>query len=218
VFAAASLTGVFEGLAARFEAEHPGASVLFSFGGSSGLAAQLTAGAPADVFAAASDEAMQVVGDTGLLSGTPVVIARNRLEIAVPPGNPAAVTGLADLTRPELTIALCDEAVPCGAVASRIFDAAGLQAAPDTLEQDVKAVLTKVELGEVDAGLVYRTDVIAAGTKVEGIEFPEGEGEPTDYPIAVLERAAHPELARAFARFVAEDGRSALEEAGFAAP
>ncbi|WP_210506322.1 molybdate ABC transporter substrate-binding protein [Naasia sp. SYSU D00057] len=218
VFAAASLTDVLEELADRFEAERPGVSVVLSFGGSSGLAAQLTQGAPADVFAAASEDTMAVVADAGLLAGESVVVARNVLEIAVPPGNPAGVTGLADLARPELAIALCDESVPCGAVASRVLAAAGVQAVPDTLEQDVRAVLTKVELGEVDAGLVYRTDVLAAGGRAQGVPFPEAEEEPTDYPIAVLDRAADPELARAFARYVAEDGRSAFEEAGFAAP
>jgi molybdate transport system substrate-binding protein len=216
VVAAASLTEVFGRIAEDFEEAHPGASVELSFGGSSGLAAQLVEGAPADVFAAASPETIATVADAGLVQGDPVVFARNRLEIAVPPGNPGGVEGLASLAQPELTVALCDVAVPCGAVAERVFAAAGLTPAPDTLEQDVKSVLTKVELGEVDAGLVYRTDVLAAGDRVEGIPFAEAEGALTDYPIAAL-TSAGPE-AEEFVRWVTEKGGPALEEAGFVLP
>ncbi|WP_210480792.1 molybdate ABC transporter substrate-binding protein [Naasia sp. SYSU D00948] len=218
VFAAASLTDVFGRIAGEFEDAHPGVEVELNFGGSSGLSAQLVEGAPADVFAAASEDTMAIVADAGLLAAPPVVFARNRLEIAVPPGNPAGVTGLADLARPELTVALCDAGVPCGAAAAEVFDALGVAAAADTLEQDVKAVLTKVRLGEVDAGLVYRTDVLAAGDEVEGIPFPEAEAAVTAYPIAVVADAATPESAEAFVRWVIDDSGALLEEAGFAAP
>lgn len=218
VFAAASLADAFGDITAGFEAEHPGIHVVVQAGGSSGLAAQLVEGAPADVFAAASDATMKTVADAGLLVGEPAIFATNTLEIAVPPGNPGGVAGLADLANPDLTVALCDTAVPCGAAAAKAFAAAGITPAPDTLEQDVTAVLTKVELGEVQAGLVYKTDVQAAGAKVEGVEFPEAATAPTSYPIAVLAGSAHPDVAHAFAEYVRGEGRSVLTEAGFGTP
>lgn len=219
VFAAASLTGAFEQVSRDFEAADPGVTVVVNAGGSSGLAAQLVQGATADVFASASPATMATVVKAGLVDGAPVVFARNRLEIAVPRGNPARISGLADLARPELRIALCDAAVPCGAAAASAFAAAALTAAPDTLEQDVKAVLTKVELGEVDAGLVYRTDVLAAAGRVEGIPFAEADATVTDYPIAVLAGSRHRDAARRFAEYVAGGAaRRTLEEAGFGAP
>lgn len=217
VFAAASLTETFTELGARFEQANPDTTVTFNFGGSSALAGQIADGAPADVFASASTANMDQVA--GAVSGAPAVFVRNRLEIAVPAGNPAGVTGLADLGDEELTIALCAEQVPCGAAARRALDAAGVTAAPDTLERDVRAVLTKVRLGEVDAALVYRTDVLAAGDEVEGIEFPESSRAVNDYPIATLAQAPNPAGARAFVDFVRSGtGRSVLADAGFDLP
>lgn len=217
VFAAASLTGTFTELGHAFEAAHPGTTVRFSFAGSSSLAQQILAGAPVDVFAAASTATMSLVTDAASTGrATPAVFARNRLEIAVPAGNPGHVTGLADLARPELRVALCAPQVPCGAAADAVFAAAGLTPAPDTLEQDVKAVLTKVELGEVDAGLVYRTDVIAGGDAVQGIEFPQSAAAVTEDPIVVLPDAPHPEAAQAFVDLVrSPHGRAVLSAAGF---
>ena len=219
VLAAASLTEAFTALGARFEAEHPGSSVQFSFAASSELAAQVVDGAPADVFAAASPETMRLAVDAGAVRGTPQVFARNRLEIAVPAGNPAGVTGLADLGRPELKVALCAPEVPCGAAAAAVFAAAGVTPAPDTLEADVKATLTKVTLGEVDAALVYRTDVRAAGRDVRGIDVPEAGRAVNDYPLAVLSDAPNPLAARAFADLVRSTaGGSVLADAGFDVP
>jgi molybdate transport system substrate-binding protein len=218
VFAAASLADAFTTIVERFEAAHPGVRVVVQTGGSSGLAAQLVEGAPADAFAAASDATMKTVADAGLLDGDATVFGTNTLEIAVPPGNPGGVAGLVDLVRPELTVALCDTAVPCGAAAAKAFAAAGVTPSPDTLEQDVIAVLTKVELGEVQAGLVYRTDVLAAGDRVEGIPFPEAAEAPTNYPIGVLAESAHRSAARSFTDYVLGEGRSVLAEAGFGAP
>src|SRR5690606_38093137 len=151
------LTGTFTELGKEFEAEHPGTRVRFSFGGSATLAQQIVQGAPADVFAAASPATMKTVTDASL-ANTPATFARNRLQIAVPAGNPAGVGELKDLAGPEVKVALCAEQVPCGAAAAKALDAAGVQVRPFTLEQDVRATLTKVELGEVDAALVYRTD------------------------------------------------------------
>lgn len=214
VFAAASLTESFDAIATRFEAEHPGVDVVVNYGGSSALATQIVEGAPADVFAAASGTTMEAVGD---LAVDPAVFATNTLQIAVPVGNPGGVTGLADLARPDLAVALCAVEVPCGAAAKTALDDAGVAASVDTFEQDVKAVLTKVELGEVDAGLVYVTDVTAAGDHVEGITLPDAPA--TAYPIAALRDSANPDAATAFVEYV-QSGRAQgiLAAAGFGAP
>jgi molybdate transport system substrate-binding protein len=215
VFAAASLTETFTKLGKGFEAANPGLKVTFNFGGSSALAQQINSGAPADVFASASPANMQQVTD----AVSPKTFARNRLEIAVSKGNPGKVAGLADFGKADLKIALCAEQVPCGAAAKKVFEAAGITAAPDTLEQDVKAVLTKVRLGEVDAALVYRTDVKAAGGQVEGIEFPESDKAVNDYPVAALAKAPNAAVAKAFVEYVLSDkGRGVLVEAGFDSP
>lgn len=216
VFAAASLTETFTQLGKEFETAHPGTTVTFSFAGSSTLAQQIVTGAPVDVFAAASPATMTQVTDAKLAAGDPVVFVRNRLEIAVPADNPGKVTGLRDLTRPELRIALCAEKVPCGAAAGKAFAAAGLTPSADTLEQDVKAALTKVTLGEVDAALVYRTDVIAAGDAVKGIDFPEADKAVNDYPITTVTDALNPTAAQAFVDFVlSARGQEVLTAAGF---
>ncbi len=217
VFAAASLTESFDRLALDFRAAHPGVQVTLNYGGSAALAQQIVAGAPADVFAAASPATMQTVADAGD-AGAARVFARNSLELAVPPGNPGRVTGLADLADPSLKVALCAPEVPCGAAAAKAFAAAAVVPAPDTLEQDVKAVLTKVELGEVDAGLVYRTDVRAAGAEVQGIELPAAAATVNDYPVAVLTAAPNRLAAEAFvALLLSQAGQQVLSDAGFAA-
>ncbi|MGS2642538.1 molybdate ABC transporter substrate-binding protein [Streptosporangium sp. LJ11] len=218
VLAAASLTGTFTELGKAFEAAHPGTTVRFGFGSSATLAQQIVQGAPADVFAAASPATMKTVTDVSMATG-PAVFARNTLQIAVPAGNPAEVDDLADLADPKVKVALCAEQVPCGGAAVRALDAAGLKVTPVTLEQDVKATLTKVELGEVDAALVYRTDVIASGGKVRGIDFPEAEKAINDYPIAVLSGAPAPEAARRFVDLVlSRQGAEVLAKAGFQTP
>ena len=219
VLAAASLTDVFTDLGERLEADHPDLEVRFTFAGSSALATQITQGAPADVFAAANPDQMAVVTDAGLADGEPEVFAANELEIAVPAGNPGGVAGLADFAREDLTIALCAREVPCGAAAEEVLDAAGVTAAPDTLEEDVRAALTKVELGEVDAALVYATDVAAAGADVEGIAVPAAEDAVTEYPVCVLADAPNAAAARAFVDLVRSAvGRAALADAGFRLP
>lgn len=219
VFAAASLTESFTQLGKDFEELNPEAKVTFNFAGSSALATQINQGAPADVFASAAPKNMTDVTDTGAITDSPVTFVTNTLEIAVPAGNPGKVTGLADFAKPDLKIALCAEQVPCGAAAKKVFEAAGITAAPDTLEQDVKAVLSKVSLGEVDAALVYKTDVKAAGDKVEGIEFPESDKAVNEYPIAVCAKAPNAAGAKAFVEFVLSDkGKAVLTEAGFGTP
>ncbi|GAB3435547.1 molybdate ABC transporter substrate-binding protein [Actinophytocola sediminis] len=219
VFAAASLTESFTQLGEDFEAANPGVTVTFNFAGSSALAKQLNEGAPADVFASAAPRNMTEVTDTGAITDDPVTFVTNTLEIAVPAGNPANITGLADFGKAELKIGLCAEQVPCGAASAKVLEAAGVTAAPDTLEQDVKAVLTKVSLGEVDAALVYRTDVEAAGDEVDGIEFPESGEAVNEYPIAACAEAPNADGARAFIDYVlSAEGRAVLTEAGFGAP
>ncbi|MFG3619185.1 molybdate ABC transporter substrate-binding protein [Nocardia sp. NPDC047654] len=219
VFAAASLTETFGELGKQFEAAHPGVEVVFSFGASSALAEQIGQGAPADVFASAAPKNMQQVRDKGSVTATPVTFVRNRLEIAVPKGNPGHITGLADFGRPEPKLALCAQQVPCGAAAETVFRTAGITPQPDTREQDVRAVSTKVILGEVDAALVYRTDVEAAGDKVEGIDFPESAEAINDYPIAPLAHAPNAATAAAFVEFVtSERAESVFAAAGFDTP
>ncbi|WP_438853760.1 molybdate ABC transporter substrate-binding protein [Agromyces sp. M3QZ16-3] len=218
IFAAASLTEAFEELAAGFEARHPEVEVALNLGGSAALAEQVVAGAPADVFAAAAESPMRVVVDAGLADAV-TVFATNTLELVVPAGNPAGVTGLDDLARPELRIALCDPSVPCGSAAATLLAEEGIDAAPDTLESDVKAVLTKVALDEVDAGLVYRTDVRSAGDAVEGIAVPAAASVVNRYPITALADAPHPTAAIAFTAFVTgPEGREVLGRLGFGAP
>jgi molybdate transport system substrate-binding protein len=181
--------------------------------------AELIQGAPADVFASADERQMTVVTDAGLQAAAPAVVAENVLEIAVPAGNPGKVTGLADFGDADLTLAVCAAAVPCGAAAAAVFADAGITARPDTEEEDVKAALTKVQLGEVDAALVYATDVQAAGSDVEGIAFPEAEREVNAYPVCVLAAAPNPAAAAAFVDLVeSAPGQQALADAGFRAP
>jgi molybdate transport system substrate-binding protein len=218
VFAAASLTDVFGTFESRFEELHPGVDVVMSFAGSSSLAEQIRQGAPADVFASADLATMTTVEDDGAVAvSTP--FASNTLELVVPAGNPAGVTGLADLARSDLAIALCAVEVPCGAATARLLDATGIEAVPDTLEQDVTSVLTKVRLGEADAGLVYRTDVAAAGDAVDGIAVDGADDVVNVYPVAALADAPNPDAADAFVEFVLSDeARAILDGAGFGAP
>lgn len=218
VFAAASLKESFTRLGNEFHAAHPGVSVVFSFGPSNGLALQITQGAPADVFAAASPDTMQTVVSAGDASA-PKTFATNVLEVATPPDDPAAVTSMADLARPGVKVAVCQAQVPCGAATAQLFAKNGLTVHPVTYEVDVKAVLTKVQLGEVDAGLVYQTDVHAAGSKVHGIPIPAGDNVSTTYPIAALRTSPDKAAAEAFVAYVLSPaGAAALAAAGFATP
>ncbi|WP_432058629.1 molybdate ABC transporter substrate-binding protein [Streptomyces sp. bgisy022] len=219
VFAAASLEESFTVLGERFEKAHPGTKVTFNFGGSDSLAAGITNGAPADVFAAASTKTMGIVTRHGDADGTPAPFARNRLTIATLPGNPRGIGSLSDLTRPGLKVVLCDRSVPCGAAARTALTAAAVDLTPVSYEQDVKSALTKVELKEADAAVVYRTDVRAAGDRVDGVDFPESAEAVNDYPATVLKNAPNPTAARAFLALVrSAEGQRVLNGAGFLAP
>jgi molybdate transport system substrate-binding protein len=216
VLAAASLTESFTRIGKDFESANPGTAVTFSFGGSAGLATQITAGAPADVFAAASPATMKTVTDAGDAAGQPVVFVKNQLVIAVPKGNPQRLTSLAALARPGVKVAICAEQVPCGSAATKALAAAGVRLTPVTLEQDVKAALSKVTLGEVDAALVYRTDAIAKKADVDGVEFPESARAINDYPIVALKDT---ELAHRFVSYVQSGpAQRVLAGAGFQSP
>ncbi len=218
VLAAASLTGSFTNLAKTFEAAHPGTKVNFSFGASSGLATQITAGSPADVFASASAKTMDTVV-TAKAANPPTMFAKNVMEIAVPPDNPAKITGVADLAKRGVKVALCAAEVPCGVGAHAVFTNAKVTVKPVTEEVDVKATLTKVQLGEVDAGVVYVTDVLAAGDKVKGIEIPADVNASTSYPISTLTASKNTALAQAWVDYVlSADGAQALTAAGFEKP
>jgi molybdate transport system substrate-binding protein len=219
VFAAASLTEAFEKLAPGFEHDNANVKVRYNFGGSSALAQQINQGAPADVFAAASPATMKTVIDAGNGDAVASTFVRNQLVIAVPPKNPKAIKGLADLARPGLKVALCAEQVPCGAAAKAVLAAAGVGLTPVTLEQDVKAALAKVRLGEADAALVYRTDVRSASSDVEGVEFPESGKAINDYPIVVVKNAPNKVAAQAFVAYVTTgQGRAVLAALGFQLP
>jgi molybdate transport system substrate-binding protein len=219
VFAAASLKESFTTLGKEFEAAHPGTKVTFNFGGSDTLAASITSGAPADIFAAASPKTMKTVTDAGDASGTPDTFVRNQLEIATLPGNPKKISTLKDLTKGGLKVALCAKTVPCGAAAQTALTASGLKLTPVSYEQDVKSALTKVELKEVDAAVVYKTDVKAAGGKVDGVDFPESAKAINDYPVVQLKNAPNAAAAKAFIALVeSAEGKKVLSQAGFLNP
>ena len=219
VFAAASLSSAFDELATQFAQLHPGLEVApISYDGSSVLATQLLGGAAIDVFASADEKNMAKVTDAGLASGA-TAFATNTLEIAVAPGNPEKISSLQSLTAPGLTVVLCAAEVPCGSAAQKLLSTAGVAVTPASEEQNVTAVLTKVRSGEADAGLVYRTDVTAAGDAVTGVEIDGADAATNVYPIVALAGAPNPEAARAFVAFVlSADGQKVLKSFGFGAP
>jgi molybdate transport system substrate-binding protein len=218
VFAAASLTGTFTQLGQQFQSAHPGDTVKFSFGPSSGLATQITSGAPADVFASAAPANMQDVVSAGDASN-PQNFAKNTMEVAVPPNNPAKVSSVNDLAKKSVKVALCQPQVPCGVVAAEVFKNVGITVKPVTLQPDVKSVLTQVETGNVDAGMVYVTDVMAAGSKVKGVTIPANDNASTLYPIATITSSKEKSIADAFVAYVLSPaGQSVLTAAGFEKP
>lgn len=216
VFAAASLQESFTDLKKDFERKHPDVEVKLNFAGSSQLVRQIKRGAPADVFASADEAQMHKAVDADAMAGKPVTFVRNKLQIAVPDGNPADIEGLAAFGEKKPRIAVCAEQVPCGAAARKALDAADVDLRADTLEQDVKAVLTKVRLGEADAGLVYRTDVASAGDKVEGIDFDEADKAINNYGIGTTADAPNSAAGRAFVKFVrSSKAQDTLADYGF---
>lgn len=219
VFAAASLKNTFTTLGQQFEAAHAGTKVTLNFGGSADLVTQLQQGAPADVFASADTKNMDKATAAHLVSGAPVTFASNTLEIAVPPANPAKITTFSDLAKPGVKLVVCAPEVPCGSAAQKIETATKTTLKPVSEENAVTDVLSKVQTGEADAGLVYVTDVKGAAGKVKGVTFPESKDAVNTYPIASLTASKNPDLAKQFADLVTgPDGQQVLAAAGFAKP
>ncbi len=218
VSAAASLTDAFMAIAAGFEQQHPAVDVVLNFGGSAALREQILEGASIDVFASAGTPVMDQLVAAGVTASPPVVFARNAMTIAVPLGNPADVTGLEDLADPERFVGLCAAGVPCGDFARQILSAAGVVASVDTEEGDVRALVAKIAAGELDAGIVYRSDIVAQ-PEVAEVPIPDVGNVAVDYPIAVLAGAAQPEAAAAFVTFVTSAaGAAILDDYGFTPP
>jgi molybdate transport system substrate-binding protein len=219
VFAAASLKKSFTDIGEQFKTENPGASVEFSFAGSSDLVTQLTQGAEADVFASADAKNMDKAAQAGLLAGNPVNFASNTLTIAVAPGNPKKIASFKDLTQQGLNVVVCAPQVPCGSATQKVEQATGVKLNPVSEESSVTDVLNKVTTGQADAGLVYVTDALGVGDKVATMPFPEAAGAVNTYPIAVLKGSKNPALAHKFVDLVTgEAGQKVLNAAGFAKP
>ena len=219
IFAAASLSGAFDELAAAFEQAHPGVDVRpISYDGSSVLATQIIEGAAVDVFASADEKNMAKVREKHLIVDVDT-FATNVMEIAVAPGNPKGVQDLGDLADPDLTVVMCAPEVPCGNASHTLLDAARVDLTPASEEQNVTSVLTKVTSGEADAGLVYRTDVMAADGRAEGVLIDNADAATNVYPIGVHVDTRNLRLSAAFVDFVlSPDGQAVLADFGFGAP
>ena len=214
VFAASSLKTAFDRIGSRLQSSSHNIPT-FSYAGTQTLTSQLTQGAPVDVFASADTAHMTVVQDAGLLSGQPAIFAHNKLEIAVAKGNPKGIHSLADLARPGLVIVLADPSVPAGKYAAQALAKAGVVVRPASLEQQVTGVMSKVALGEADAGIVYVSDVVTSG-QVAGVAIPDAQNVIADYPIALLKGAQNQAGANAFISLVlSADGQAILKAAGF---
>jgi molybdate transport system substrate-binding protein len=219
VYAAASLKTTFTTLASDFEAAHPGTTVQLTFAGSADLVTQITNGAPADVFASADEKNMSKLTDAKIVTATPVDFATNVLEIAVPPTNPASIATFADLATTGVATVVCAPEVPCGAATVAIETATGVTLKPVSEETSVTDVLGKVTSGEADAGLVYVTDVKAAGSSVVGVPFDESSQAVNTYPIAPIAASKNAALAASFSAYVSSaPGLAVLAAAGFGKP
>ena len=217
VFAAASLTDAFEMIATVFEEEHPDVDIVFNFAASSELVAAIVDdGAPADVFASADQNNMDKLVDAERNDGEPATFATNSLEIIVESGNPLGIAGVEDLANPDIIFVTCDPAVPIGAYTQQVFDAAGVEVTPASLEENVRGIVTKVTAGEADAGIVYATDVLVAGDEAEGVAIPDDINVVAEYPIATVTEAANPDGAAAFIDYVlGDEGQTILAEFAF---
>lgn len=218
VFAAASLTDAFDEAIAAFEEANPHVTVELNLAASSALREQILAGAPADVFASANPSNMDQVAEAGEVEGQSQVLTHNSLQIVVPADNPGGVEDLEDFADESLLIGVCAAEVPCGEFGRQALTDAGVTPAPDTEEPDVRSLLTKVASGDLDAGIVYVSDVESAGDEVQGIDIPAEVNVVAEYPIAALARAGEPEIAAAFVDFLlSDDGQDILTSYGFSA-
>ncbi len=215
VLAAASLTDVFELVAADVEADHPGVQVEQSFAASSTIVQQVNEGAPADVVALAGLSSLEPLAQEHRRSEV-VTFTSNALELVTPADNPAGVTGLEDLARDDVRLVVCQPEVPCGRAAATLFDRLGLEPAVASYEPDVRATLSKVHLGEADLGVVYRTDVAAAGDGVLGVPIPPEDNVPSDYPVVAVSDSPLAEVV--IEELLSERGQQHLADAGFGAP
>ena len=216
VFAASSLTAAFTTLGTSFGAAHTGVMVKFNFAGTPTLVTQIEQGAQADVFASADTTNMDKLKADGFTAGTSQVFAHNKLEIVVAPGNPKGITGLADLAKPGVIYITEAPTVPAGKYASQALQTAGVTLTPKSLETDVKSVISKIELGEADAGIVYTTDVTAAGSKVTGVPIPDADNVVATYPIVAVKSTTNEATANAFIAYVlSADGQAKLQSFGF---
>ncbi|HXB03535.1 MAG TPA: molybdate ABC transporter substrate-binding protein [Candidatus Acidoferrum sp.] len=216
VFAAASLTASFNALGISFHQAHPGVGVNFNFAGTPTLVTQIEQGAPADVFASADTANMTKLTTDGFTSGASQIFARNQLEIVVAPGNPKGITGLADLAKPGLIYISEGPTVPAGTYSLQALATAGVKVTPKSLETSVTAVISKIELGEADAGIVYTTDIQAAGNKVQGVQIPAADNVIATYPIVSVKGTKYPDVATAFIDYVVSaTGQSTLATFGF---
>jgi molybdate transport system substrate-binding protein len=218
VFAAASLTDSFKALGTAFQTAHSGSTVQFNFAGTPTLVTQIEQGASADVFASADTANLDKLKADGFTSGSSQVFARNKLEIVVAAGNPTHITGLADLAKPGVIYITEAQTVPAGKYALQILASAGVKVTPKSLETDVKSVVSKIELGEADAGIVYFTDVKAAGSKVTGVPIPDLVNVIATYPIVTVRGSTSSNLANAFIAYVlSAEGQATLQSFGFLA-
>lgn len=219
VFAAASLKSTFEELGTQFEKDNPGVTVTFNFAGSSDLVAQIQDGAPADIFASADVRNMDKAVVANVVEGEPTLFATNVLQIAIPPNNPKNIKTFVDLAKPDIKIVICAPQVPCGNATVQVAEKANVTLSPVSEELSVTDVLGKVRSSEADAGLVYVTDVIAAGDDVLGIAFPESSFVVNEYPIVALKNSKNLKVAQAFAAFiVSPEGQKVSAAAGFGQP
>jgi molybdate transport system substrate-binding protein len=217
VLAASSLTNAFTAFKTSFETAYPGTTVNLSFGSSATLVTQIENGAPADVFASADQDNMNKVVKAGDNSGTPQNFAKNKLEIAVAPGNPKNIKTLEDLTKPGTVVVLCDPSVPCGKFADQVLAKANVKVTPKSREANVKATLSKVELGEADAAIVYVSDVHSANGKVDGVTIPDSVNVLTTLPIVALKGSTHADVATAWNNYVVAHQQALVSQFGFLA-
>ncbi len=216
VFAASSLTASFNALGTSFHRANPGVGVNFNYAGTPTLVTQIEQGAPADVFASADTANMDKMTADGYVAGTPQVFAHNQLEIVVAPGNPKGITGLADLAKPGLIYITEGPTVPAGKYALQALATAGVKVTPKSLETSVAGVISKIELGEADAGIVYTTDVSAAGSKVQGVQIPSAANVIATYPMVAVKGTKNLALANAFIAYVlSPEGQATLASFGF---
>lgn len=219
VFAASSLTESFDAMAKQFEKKYPDVSVKFDYDASSNLATQINQGASADVFASADQDNLQKTIDSGAVTPPAVVFAKNRLEIAVEKGNPKKIKSLADLQKSGLVVVLCADQVPCGKYAAQSLAMAGVTINPSSKEENAKATLSKVSIGEADASIVYVTDVKASKGTTSGVKIADKQNVIATYPMGVVKESQNATAAKAWVQYVtSKDGQKTLRKFGFLPP